>query len=246
MKILVTGAGGSIGSALCKALQQHELVLYEMSEFALYRVNEELVCRRKAILGDVKDFERLRHYMAGVDVVYHCAAYKHVPLLEGDNESQAWANNVEGTRVVMEAGIKVPRIVLLSTDKAIRPAGAMGRSKKMAELIARRYGRTVARLGNVLESSGSVIPKFRQQIANGGPVTVTHPDATRYFIPMEQATAFLINCSTRAPGTYMVDMGAPVRILDLAKQMIGERDIPIEFTGLRPGEKLHEDLKEAA
>lgn len=246
MRVLVTGAGGSIGSALCQALQQHDLVLYERCEFALYRVNEALSCSRKAILGDVKDYERLRRYMTGVDVVYHCAAYKHVPLLEGENESEAWSNNVDGTRVVMEAGIKVPRIVVLSTDKAIRPAGVMGRSKARAELIARRYGRTVARLGNVLESSGSVIPKFREQIERGGPVTVTHPEATRYFIPMGKAVQFLIDCSERPAGTYMVDMGEPVNILDLAKEMIGERGILIEITGLRPGEKLHEDLMEVA
>lgn len=245
-KVLVTGAGGSIGSALCRSLRARELVLYEHSEFALYQINEALACKRLAVLGDVKDEKRLRSFMDGVDVVFHCAAYKHVPLLEAHNESQALRNNVDGTRAVMEASVGVPSVVLLSTDKAINPAGVMGRSKRTAELIARRYGRTVARLGNVLESSGSVIPKFRSQIEAGGPVTVTHPDATRYFIPMENAVEFLVDCAGRQPGTYMVDMGEPVNIFDLARQMIAGRDIRIEITGLRPGEKLHEDLREAA
>jgi FlaA1/EpsC-like NDP-sugar epimerase len=245
MKILVTGAGGSIGSALCRRLQEHELVLYEQSEYALYALTEEIKGKHTAVLGDVKDEERLRSFMGGVDVVYHCAAYKHVPLLEGHNASQAFRNNVDGTRAALEAAKSVSAFVLLSTDKAINPLGAMGRSKRTAELLTRQYGRTVARLGNILESSGSVVPKFRRQIAAGGPVTVTHPEATRYFITMDRAVEFLVSCSRREPGSYQVEMGRPVRIVDLAREMIGDRNIRIEFTGLRAGEKLHEELEVA-
>lgn len=242
MKILVTGAGGSIGSALCQRLQEHTLVLYEQSEYALYRVDQALACKRLAVLGDVKDLQRLAQYAAGCEVIYHCAAYKHVPLAEGVNAGEFMRNNIGGTKAVLEVGRKAKKIVLLSTDKAVNPAGVMGRSKLEAERLTRFYGRTVARLGNILESSGSVVPLFREQIAKGGPVTVTHPDATRYFIPIEKAVDFLLDCALRNPGDYQIEMGSPVRIMDLAREMIGERDIEIVITGLRAGEKLHEEL----
>lgn len=245
-KVLVTGAGGSIGAALCRAIEAEELVLFEQNEYALYQIDESLTCKRVAVLGDVRDAERVTEFMRGVDTVFHCAAYKHVPLLQGVNAYEAIKTNVGGTRAVMEAARHCRAAVLLSTDKAVNPASVMGRSKLEAEHVARAHGRTVARLGNVLESSGSVVPKFRAQIAAGGPVTVTHPQATRYFISMDTAVAFLLDCAHRAPGTYQADMGEAVNIFDLARQMIGDKDVMIEFIGLRPGEKLHEELEELA
>jgi FlaA1/EpsC-like NDP-sugar epimerase len=243
--ILVTGAGGSIGSELCKYLAKFHpkmLILFEMSEFALYKIDQDLTCTRLAVLGDVKDRNRLDEFMDGVDYVFHCAAYKHVPMCQGINANEAHKNNYVGTLNVMEAAKKAKSVVLLSTDKAINPASVMGETKRMAEQTAIRYGRTVVRLGNILESSGSVIPKFREQIERGGPVTVTHPDATRYFIPMERAVEFIAESAFKAPDIYMMDMGEPHSILGIAKDMIGDRDIAIEFIGLRPGEKLHEEL----
>ena len=243
MKIMITGAGGSIGSALAKKLApDNDLVLYDNSEYALYKIDQELEGKHEAVLGDVKDELRLSRFMHGVDVVYHCAAYKHVPLLEGHNAEEAWRNNSYGTMIALEAARNVDKFILLSTDKAINPVCQMGKSKLSAEDLTLRDGRTVAQLGNILESSGSVIPKFREQIEKGGPVTVTDPEVTRYFIDMDTATDFLIDCSKRNPGRYMIDMGYPVKILDIAKEMIGDKDIEIVFTGLRPGEKLHEEL----
>lgn len=245
--ILVTGAGGSIGSALCKyisTLNPKLLILFELNEYALYKIDQDLTCNRLAVLGDVKDKNRIDEFMDGVDIVFHCAAYKHVPMCQGINANEAYKNNYIGTINVLESGKKAKSIVLLSTDKAIKPESVMGETKRMAEQAARRYGRTVARLGNILESSGSVVPKFREQIVAGGPVTVTHPETTRYFIPMGGAVEFLLRCSGNVPDTYMIDMGEPRNILDLAKEMIGDKDIAIEFIGLRPGEKLHEDIAE--
>ncbi len=245
--ILVTGAGGSIGSALCKEIakmQPKMLIMFEMSEYALYKIDQEVNCNKLAVLGDVKDKGRLDEFMDGVDVVFHCAAYKHVPMCEAHNANEAHKNNYNGTINVLESAKKARSVVLLSTDKAIRPESIMGDTKRLAENATRRYGRTVARLGNILESSGSVIPKFRQQIENGGPVTVTHPETTRYFIEMDDAVDFILRCAEHPADTYMVQMGDPRKILDIAKEMIGDRDIKIEFTGLRPGEKLHEDIEE--
>ncbi len=245
--VLVTGAGGSIGSALCRRLDELELkllILYEQSEYALYKVDQDLTCNRLAVLGDVKDSRRLAQ-MPRPDVVFHCAAYKHVPLLEGINAGEGHRNNVEGTEAVMKAYRVAHRIVLLSTDKSVNPVSVLGQSKREAEAIAMEYGRTVARLGNILESSGSVVPKFREQIERGGPVTVTDERATRYFLPMDKAVEFLLCAAHKLPGIYTADMGDPVSILSLAKQMIGDKKIQIEFIGLRPGEKLHEELEEA-
>lgn len=243
--ILVTGAGGSIGSALCRkiaTLSPKLLIMFELNEYALYKIDQEIDCQKLAVLGDVKDICRLTEVMNDVDYVFHCAAYKHVPMCEGINSNEAYKNNYHGTLNALLASEKVKSFVLLSTDKAINPASAMGRSKKDAEGAAIRKGRTVVRLGNILESSGSVIPKFREQIAKGGPVTVTDPETTRYFIPMNIAVDFILGAADKKPGTYMVDMGEPQSILQIAKDMIGGGNIPIVFTGLRPGEKLHEDL----
>jgi len=245
--IVVTGAGGSIGSALCRKLATmglKQLIMFESSEYALYRVDQDVQCNKLAVLGDVKDKGRLDEFMEGVDYIFHCAAYKHVPMCQGINANEAHKNNYIGTVNVLEAGKKAKAIVLLSTDKAINPACVMGETKRMAEQAAIRYGRTVARLGNILESSGSVIPKFREQIAAGGPVTVTHPETTRYFIPMDRAADFILSCATHPADTYTVPMGEPRKILAVAREMIGDKDIEIEFIGLRDGEKLHEEITE--
>lgn len=243
MKVMVTGAGGSIGSAICRSIDKLNpelLIMYEISEYALYKIDQELTCNRIAVLGDVKDKKRLSEFTKDVDIIYHTAAYKHVPMLEGVNAEEGIRNNVEGTRAVMECAAGT--VVLLSTDKAIKPLSVMGKSKYEAERIALSYNQRVVRLGNILESSGSVIPKFREQIASGGPVTVTHPEVTRYFIPMEKAVEFILSVADKEPGIHMIPMGEPIKILDIAKSMIGDKDIEIQFIGLRPGEKLHEDL----
>jgi len=246
--ILVTGAGGSIGSALCREIEKMHpkmLILFELNEYALYKVDQDLTCNRLAVLGDVRDRNRLDEFMEGVDYVFHCAAYKHVPMCQGHNANEAHKTNYIGTVNALESAKKAKAFVLLSTDKAINPASVMGETKYMAERAAQRYNRTVVRLGNILESSGSVIPKFREQIERGGPVTVTHPDTTRYFIPMEKAVKFIIEAARNDPALFMIDMGEPRKILDIATEMIGTRDdIEIQFTGLRPGEKLHEEIHE--
>lgn len=245
--VLVTGAGGSIGSAICRRLDAMNpglLVLFELNEYALYSIDQKLSCERIVALGDVKDARRLLQ-MPQADFVFHCAAYKHVPLLESINAEEGYRNNVLGTECVMQTTRSAQSVVLLSTDKAVNPASVMGRSKLQAESLARHYGRTVGRLGNILESSGSVIPKFREQIAAGGPVTVTHPEATRYFMAMDKAVDFLIGLADREPDTYTASMGAPVNIMSLAQTMIGDKDIRIDVIGLRPGEKLHEELEAA-
>lgn len=245
--VLVTGAGGSIGSALAERVSRlgcGMLVLLDHSEYLLYEIDRRLDCLRLPALGDCKDFELLRR-LPPPDFVFHCAAYKHVPMLEGFNSRAAYANNVIGTECVMDAFGAAERIVLLSTDKAINPVSAMGKSKKAAEAVTLRYGRTVGRLGNILESSGSVVPLFREQIAKGGPVTVTHPEATRYFLTMDAACDFLLSLAAKEPGVYQAPMGEPQNILEIAKRMIGDRHIPIQFIGLRAGEKLHEELEAA-
>lgn len=279
--ILVTGAGGSIGSELCRQLlacHPKRLVLYEISEFALYTLDKELrnLCEHSAIeiisvLGSVMDPRILSATMKewGVQVVFHTAAYKHVPLVEA-NPLAGLANNVLGTQTVAEVAhdAGVGSFILISTDKAVRPTNVMGASKRMAEMIvqdmASRSKGTVfsmVRFGNVLGSSGSVIPLFREQIARGGPVTVTHDDVTRYFMTMSEAARLVLLAGSFARGhgvrggdVFVLDMGKPVRIRELARQMIvaagytvcdaahPDGDIEIVITGLRPGEKLHEEL----
>ncbi|WP_144006838.1 nucleoside-diphosphate sugar epimerase/dehydratase, partial [Pelomonas sp. KK5] len=266
--VLITGAGGSIGSELCRQVARYgpqKIVLYELSEFALYTIEQELGERFPHIplvrlVGDVKDLEHLRHVFGKYrpQIVFHAAAYKHVPLMEEDN---AWAcvrNNTLGTynacSAATEAGVE--RFVLISTDKAVNPTNVMGASKRAAELVINHMaGRSsstkfmAVRFGNVLGSSGSVIPKFKEQIAKGGPVTVTHPDIIRYFMTISEAARLVVQAGAigEAGQVLVLDMGDPVKILDLAKTMIrmagrSEEDIGLSFTGLRPGEKLYEEL----
>ena len=266
--IMITGAGGSIGSELCRQiarLQPAQLVLFENNEFALYALVEELSehfpeVALVPLAGDVKDgawlAEIMRRYAPSV--VFHAAAYKHVPLMESANAWEAVRNNVLGTwRVAMaarQAGVE--KMVLISTDKAVNPTNVMGTTKRMAERVVQSLEQAgggtqfiVVRFGNVLGSNGSVIPTFREQIARGGPVTVTHPDIIRYFMLIPEAAQLVLQAGLMGNGgeIFVLDMGEPVKIVDLARDLIRlsgftEEEIPIEFTGLRPGEKLYEEL----
>ena len=264
--VLVTGAGGSIGSELCRQVAQLNpeiLVLYERYESSLYET--ELDLKRDfpklqvlPVLGDVLDREKLRRVIRenDIDLIYHAAAYKHVPMMERE-PLEAVRNNVFGTLNVAELACEcgVEKFVLISTDKAVRPSNVMGATKRVAEMIIEglvgNSTRFVAvRFGNVLGSNGSVIPLFKKQIASGGPVTVTHPEATRYFMSISEAVQLVMIAGTMAKGgeIFLLDMGEPVKIMDLAKNLIRfsglepDKDIDFVFTGLRPGEKLHEEL----
>ncbi|MFT6466241.1 polysaccharide biosynthesis protein [Halopseudomonas sp.] len=290
--VMVTGAGGSIGSELCRQivlLAPTTLVLFEHSEFALYEIHSELLGYARAkelpikltpILGSVRNSSRLQDVMKAwqVNTVYHAAAYKHVPMVE-HNVAEGIMNNVFGTLNTAQAAIKcrVDNFVLISTDKAVRPTNVMGSTKRLAELVLqalsqeqapRLWGETgevnqlnrtrftMVRFGNVLGSSGSVIPLFRQQIQRGGPITVTHPDITRYFMTIPEAAQLVIQAGAMGQGgdVFVLDMGEPVTIVDLARKMIMlsgltvrdelnlNGDIGISFTGMRPGEKLYEEL----
>lgn len=276
--VMVTGAGGSIGSELCRQiLKQHpkKLVLFELNEYNLYSIDKEL---RKIItstnsstevisaLGTVQRQNRVERLMMAhhIDTVYHAAAYKHVPMIE-DNIVEGVRNNVFGTLATAEAAINagVRNFTLISTDKAVRPTNIMGATKRMAELVLQALADrqdsttfTMVRFGNVLGSSGSVVPLFKEQIRKGGPVTVTHPDIIRYFMLIPEAAQLVIQASAMAKNgqVFVLDMGEPVKILDLAHRMIHlmgfsektelnqDGDIEIKFTGLRPGEKLYEEL----
>lgn len=265
--VMVSGAGGSIGSELCRQIAKFapaRLVLFESSEFSLYRIDEELALSfpnlvRAAWAGDVRDAERVGEVLQVEKpaVIFHAAAYKHVPLMEQSNAWQAVRTNALGTltlaRAAQEAG--VDKFVLISTDKAVNPTNVMGASKRLAERLCRaQQGATgtrfvTVRFGNVLGSNGSVIPKFREQIERGGPVTVTHPDIVRYFMTIPEAAQLVLQAGCMGLGgeIFVLDMGEPVRIVDLARDMIrlsgfSEDDIRLEFTGLRPGEKLFEEL----
>jgi FlaA1/EpsC-like NDP-sugar epimerase len=267
--VLITGAGGSIGSELCRQVARHapaRLVLYELSEFNLYAIAQELAERFPALpvtplIGDVKDLDHVRATFAKwqPQVVFHAAAYKHVPLME--EEGNAWQclrNNVQGTWHVAQAaaGINAERFVLISTDKAVNPTNVMGATKRAAEMLvssmaARHHGTRfmAVRFGNVLGSSGSVIPRFKEQIAKGGPVTVTHPDIIRYFMTIPEAARLVLQAAAMGQSgqVLVLDMGEPVKIVELARQMIrlsghSESQIRIEFSGLRAGEKLYEEL----
>jgi FlaA1/EpsC-like NDP-sugar epimerase len=266
--VMVTGAGGSIGSELCRQiarLQPAQLVLFENSEFGLYALADELAEHFPEVAvvplaGDVKDAAWLAEVMRryAPSVVFHAAAYKHVPLMEEHNSWQAVRNNVFGTYVVSMAAqrAKVPKFVLVSTDKAVNPTNVMGATKRLAEMVCQALegggGATrfeMVRFGNVLGSTGSVIPKFRAQIAKGGPVTVTHPEITRYFMSIPEASQLVLEAAAMGKGgeIFVLDMGQPVRIADLARDMIrlsgrSEEEIRIVYTGLRPGEKLYEEL----
>lgn len=290
--VMVTGAGGSIGSELCRQILElgpTTLLLFEHSEFNLYSILAELEqrCRRESlrvrllpILGSVRDQGKLLHIMQTwhVETVYHAAAYKHVPMVE-HNIAEGVLNNVIGTLHAAQSALQagVSNFVLISTDKAVRPTNVMGSSKRLAEMILQGLSRegsavlwgdghkiprinatrfTMVRFGNVLGSSGSVIPLFRQQIKAGGPLTVTHPKITRYFMTIPEAAQLVIQAGSMGQGgdVFVLDMGEPVRIAELAEKMVhlsglsvrNERnptgDIAIEFTGLRPGEKLYEEL----
>jgi FlaA1/EpsC-like NDP-sugar epimerase len=274
--VLVTGAGGSIGSELCRqiiALGASKLLLIDLNEFSLYSIDKELCSLKaeseiRAILGDVSDANRLTLICGehGVQTIFHAAAYKHVPLVEA-NLCAGISNNLRATKSVIHAAIEagIERLTLISTDKAVRPTNAMGASKRVCELLiqaaaADRAGRqpvmAMVRFGNVLGSSGSVIPLFHEQISRGGPITVTHQAITRYFMTIPEAVQLVLQATGMARGgeLFLLDMGEPVRIAELARQMIelsGLRvrdeqnpngDIAIEFTGLRPGEKLYEEL----
>ncbi len=281
--ILVTGAGGSIGSELCRQLmvfKPDRIVFVELNEFALYSVQEEFVARFPEakltfVIGDIKDEPRMTQLFSQFrpTVVFHAAAYKHVPLMEEGNGCQALLNNVWGTYVVAKVAINfgVKKFVLISTDKAVNPISIMGATKRLAEMVCQALQQSntcdlknnlsesicktcfvMVRFGNVLGSTGSVIPKFRDQITKGGPITVTHPDMTRYFMSIPEATQLVLQAGLMGGvegggEIFVLDMGSPVKIVDLAKDLIRlsgltEEDIHIEFTGLRCGEKIHEEL----
>jgi len=264
---MVTGAGGSIGTEICRQIARFapaKLVLFELNEFALYSIEQELqqafptlnfVC----LIGDVRDAARVGEVFAQHQptVLFHAAAYKHVPLMEQHNAWQAIRNNVLGTWTIARAAQQygVSKFVLVSTDKAVNPTNVMGASKRLAEMVCQALqpsGDTrfvMVRFGNVLGSTGSVIPKFRAQIAQGGPITVTHPDITRYFMSIPEAAQLVLQAGLMGQGgeIFVLDMGESVKIVDLAKDLIRlsgftEDEIRIEFTGLRPGEKLYEEL----
>lgn len=274
--VMVTGAGGSIGSELCRQLMNcnpARVILFEQGEFQLYSIDQELQAEAKANgipvvarLGSVTNKARVSGVIAeeGVEIILHAAAYKHVPLVE-ENELEGARNNVLGTQVVAEAAAaaKLERFILVSTDKAVRPTNIMGATKRMAELVVQdtqtRHSETkfaMVRFGNVLGSSGSVLPLFQKQIARGGPVTVTHKDVTRFFMTIPEAARLVLLAGAYAKGgdVFVLDMGEPQKIIDIAHRMItlsgrkvkdavtGDGDIEIKVTGLRPGEKLYEEL----
>ncbi len=257
--ILITGAGGSIGSEIARQCAKYgakKLLLLDHSEYNLYAIEEEL-SRYKPIpiLKSIVDKELLEESFKKykIDILIHAAAYKHVPLCEY-NIAEAVKNNILGTKNVIDLSIKyqVKKFVLISTDKAVRPTNVMGATKRVCELYAQNVSSlnteiVAVRFGNVLGSSGSVIPKFKRQIEQGGPITVTHPDITRYFMLIPEACQLVLQAATIGKGgeIFILDMGEPVKIVDLAKKMCelsGKKDIKIEFTGLRPGEKLYEEL----
>ena len=274
--VMVTGAGGSIGSELCRqilSVSPSKLLLIEQSEFALYGIHQELeekLAGREIVLvpllASVQDDDRMREIMSTwhPDTVYHAAAYKHVPLVE-HNPAEGIKNNVFGTLRTAQAAAEngVSDFVLISTDKAVRPTNIMGASKRLAEMVLQALAATnpgtkfsMVRFGNVLGSSGSVVPKFRQQIRDGGPITLTHPEITRFFMTIPEASQLVIQAGAMAKGgdVFVLDMGQSVKIMDLARRMIElsgltvkdeenpDGDIEIETTGLRPGEKLYEEL----
>ena len=278
--VLVTGAGGSIGSELCRQVIKNKpkcIVLYELSEFALYSIHQELTVKQAntpayqnikiiAVIGNVTNESNLLRILKlhNIQTVYHAAAYKHVPMVE-HNPFEGVINNTKGTYHCARAAIaaNVETFVLISTDKAVRPTNVMGASKRLAELVCQALSQTdsqtcisMVRFGNVLGSSGSVVPLFTKQIEQGKPITVTHPDVTRYFMTIPEAANLVIQAGAMAAGgeVFVLDMGEPVKIVDLAQRMIHlsgfdikdtanpEGDIEVIFTGLRDGEKLYEEL----
>jgi FlaA1/EpsC-like NDP-sugar epimerase len=276
--VLVSGAGGSIGSELARQIYAQmpaKLILLDHNEFGLYSIHQELSAMRSEhgasvelvpLLGSVANGERLRDVLSTYvpSVVYHAAAYKHVPMVE-DNPGEGVRNNIFGTlnlaRAAVAAGVK--RFVLISTDKAVRPTNVMGATKRVAELVLQALAAnnpetcfSMVRFGNVLGSSGSVVPLFRKQLAEGGPLTVTHEEVTRYFMTIPEAAQLVLQAGAMGQGgdVFVLDMGQPVKIMDLARRMIQlsglsvrdaahpDGDIEIAVTGLRTGEKLYEEL----
>ena len=265
--IMVTGAGGSIGSELCRQIASYQpsmLVLFEQSEFAMYKIEQSLRDMYEnlpiaSVIGDIKNVKRVNQAMHqySPSLVFHAAAYKHVPLMEESNAWEAVQNNVLGTLVVARAAIEysVKKFVLISTDKAVNPTNVMGATKRLSEMLCQALQQTsntrfeMVRFGNVLGSAGSVIPRFQEQIDHGGPVTVTHPDMVRYFMSIPEAAQLVLQAGTMGLGgeIFVLDMGEPVKIVDLAHDMIRlseptDEEIKIVYTGLRPGEKLFEEL----
>ncbi|QVL46499.1 MAG: polysaccharide biosynthesis protein [Methylophilaceae bacterium] len=267
--VLVTGAGGSIGSELCRQILKYhpsQLICVDTSEFSLYQIEQEFSQLRlvnntqiRYVTANVRNEKRIKSLLATYQpsVVYHAAAYKHVPLMENVNVAEALTNNVLGTYTVAKAckDAEVSKFVLVSTDKAVNPTNVMGASKRLAEMVCQglqdKAGTqfVTVRFGNVLGSSGSVIPKFREQIAKGGPVTITHPEITRYFMSIPEAAQLVMQAGMMGTGgeIFVLDMGESVKIVNLAKDMIrlsglAEDEIEIVYTGLRPGEKLYEEL----
>ena len=267
--VMVSGAGGSIGSELCRQILKFKpnlLICFDISEYALYKLEQELLLFAEKtqliiVTGDVKNAQRVKGLMAQYKpkLVFHAAAYKHVPLMETHNVAEALANNVLGTHVLANAALHagVAKFVLISTDKAVNPTNVMGASKRLAEMVCQSLEGgaksathfVIVRFGNVLGSSGSVIPKFREQIANGGPLTVTHPDITRFFMSIPEAAQLVMQAGLMGNGgeIFVLDMGEAVKIAELAKDMIRlsgfhHDEIKIQYTGLRPGEKLYEEL----
>ena len=279
LSIMITGAGGSIGSEIVRQIlngQPKKIILFEISEINLYSIQEEIEVIKKSssieteiigLLGDVKNKERVREVVNRhkVDTVYHAAAYKHVPIVENfENISEAIRNNIFGTKVICDVAdeCNVKKVVVISTDKAVRPTNIMGASKRLAEMIVQSKDSNskntvfcMVRFGNVINSSGSVIPLFRKQIASGGPVTITHKNVTRFFMTISEASSLVIQAGEFAKGgdVFILDMGEQVKIFDLAEKLIylsgrnisednnGE-GIQIKEIGLRPGEKLYEEL----
>ncbi len=267
--VLVTGGGGSIGSELCRQIAKQQprmLLVYELHEFALYQMDMELGenypnLKKVACLGSVTDAQSLTRVLKkySVDIIYHAAAYKHVPIVEA-NPISGMVNNISGTLTAAKCAIdcKVAKFVLISTDKAVRPTNIMGATKRVAELVLQGLADlpthntcfTMVRFGNVLGSSGSVVPRFRAQITAGKSITLTHADITRYFMTIPEAATLVIQAGAMAKGgeVFLLDMGEPVKIYDLAAQMIRlhglepNKDVKIEVTGLRPGEKIYEEL----
>ncbi|MCU1258363.1 MAG: polysaccharide biosynthesis protein CapD, partial [Bryobacterales bacterium] len=268
--VMVTGAAGSIGSELCRQVARFGpklLVAFEQAESDLFRIDNELTLNFPGLavipqVGDIRDYVRVQEVIRAfhVDSIFHAAAYKHVPMME-NHVMEAVKNNIIGTRNVVCAAAQnnVARFLMISSDKAVNPTNIMGATKRVAELIVSAFplegdgGKTKCvsvRFGNVLGSNGSVIPVFREQIARGGPVTVTHPDMRRYFMTIPEAVQLVLQASIMGKGSeiFVLDMGEPVRIVDLARNMIRlsghepDGDIEIRYTGLRPGEKLFEEL----
>jgi len=257
--ILITGAGGSIGSEICRQCEKYgakKLILLDHSEYNLYAILDELhSIEAIPVMQSIIEYEDIEKTFAKYkpDIVIHAAAYKHVPLVEYNIE-EGIKNNVLGTKIVIDAAIRheVQKFIMISTDKAVRPTNVMGTTKRICELYVQNVASdkteiVAVRFGNVLGSSGSVIPKFKKQIQEGGPITVTHPDITRYFMLIPEACELVLQAGSLGSGgeIFILDMGEPVKIVDLAKKMCelsGKSDIKIEFTGLRPGEKLYEEL----